>query len=1102
MGMVFWVNIHMAVNVVAASQTTVSGTLIGRDGLLAVPIMRGEFMPKPIMGVGISYGGTVYVTETVRQQREEISLIQAPFLHEKDMELKSIKAKREWIMENYSPQIAVRQGVGDYNGDGKVDVRDLSVRSEKIYTLQDENADGVFDKATLFADRFNKVLTGVAHSVTPIDGHVYTTIIPDLWKLTDTDGDGVADRRESIAHGFAPHIGYGNHDLHSIVQGYDGKLYWSMGDRGLDILTKKGTRVSNPHSGCILRCNPDGSELEVFASGLRNCQYFDFDNNGNIFAVDHDADFHGERERLVYLPEGSDSGWRMYYQYRNTTLVRAVREDLYNPWLVEKMWLPFHEGQPSHLLPAIENSWNAPAAFSFQPGTALGGAYRDHFFLGGKGDIRAFRMVPDGAGFKREGDYILIQGLASQVLTSTFGPDGRLYFTLWRPSGGMSQLWTLQAATDTQKMIQVNAILAKDFKKQTVDKLLELLGHTDRRIRQQAQFALVARGESKAMRVLATDRKAEFFPRLHSLWGLGQLNYRDPHLLAVLCADDSDELRAQAARWAGELGFDPENRIPLMLRDPSQRVRLMAGIACGKLNSKNALGALEELIVSADNKEPVLRHAGVTGLVGVATLRELENYVGHPSEAMRIAAVDALRRLRGIKELTVFIKDVSPQVMSDAVRAIYDEAEPQTFVEHPKSLAAVAAALDPQHPAAVNVRAIAANRRLGTFASAKRISGFLANSNLGRALRIQALYALESWSQASQLDPIDGRYFPVSRGNLDAFNAAISPEIWSLANDTDEKVSQRAIAVLQGINPNQAQRDQVASFVLDERQRSAVRKEWLRWLRKRDLTLFTSVGVKVLNSKSPELRMVAAQELTEVELGGSSVNNYVLATLKKSSDIVELQQAIKMIPRLSSKKYIIEQLIKELIAGRIAPEIQLEVLETATTITREYTDLKVQLDQYNHSINKQDIMTRYGVALKGGSAEKGRGIFFGHAQAQCSKCHALKKVDKQVGPSLEGIAKRHSREYLLQSIVDPQAEITLGYGIVTVQLAEGRTVSGNLISKDENSITVKLPDSSLESFAASEIKSQSKPVGTMPDPKMILNLRQIRDLVAYLATMN
>jgi len=281
-----------------------------------------------------------------------------------------------------------------------------------------------------------------------------------------------------------------------------------------------------------------------------------------------------------------------------------------------------------------------------------------------------------------------------------------------------------------------------------------------------------------------------------------------------------------------------------------------------------------------------------------------------------------------------------------------------------------------------------------------------------------------------------------------------------------------------------------------------VRKEWLRWLRKRDLALFTSVGVQVLNSKSPELRVVAAQELTEAERGGSAVDNYLLATLKNSGDTVELQRAIKMIPRLTSKKYIIEQLVKELIAGRIAPEIQLEVLETATTISRDYPDLKMQLEHYNHYINKQDIMTRYGVALRGGNAEKGSSIFFGHAQAQCSKCHALKQIDKQVGPSLEGIAKRHSREYLLQSIVDPQAEITLGYGIVIVQLADGRTVSGTLIRKGGNSITIKLPDNSLEYFTASELKSQSKPVGTMPDLKTILNLRQVRDLVAYIATLN
>ena len=78
---------------------------------------------------------------------------------------------------------------------------DLSVRSEKIYTLHDQNSDGVFDKATLFADGFNNVLTGVAACVTPIGGHVYTTIIPDLWKLTDTNGDGIADSERTLSMG-------------------------------------------------------------------------------------------------------------------------------------------------------------------------------------------------------------------------------------------------------------------------------------------------------------------------------------------------------------------------------------------------------------------------------------------------------------------------------------------------------------------------------------------------------------------------------------------------------------------------------------------------------------------------------------------------------------------------------------------------------------------------------------------------------------------------------------------------------------------------------------------------------------------------------------
>ena len=150
----------------------------------------------------------------------------------------------------------------------------------------------------------------------------------------------------AVSHGYNTHPACGGHGISGVTLGPDGRLYWEVGDMGFDVTDQSGRRWSYPNQGAVLRANPDGSDFEVFASGIRNLQEFAFDEYGDLISVDNDGDHPGETERLVYLTEGSDSGWA-------PTGVRKVhrRQQPLQRWMDEGMFKPRFDGQPRHTPP-------------------------------------------------------------------------------------------------------------------------------------------------------------------------------------------------------------------------------------------------------------------------------------------------------------------------------------------------------------------------------------------------------------------------------------------------------------------------------------------------------------------------------------------------------------------------------------------------------------------------------------------------------------------------------------------------------------------------------------------------------------------------------
>jgi putative heme-binding domain-containing protein len=99
------------------------------------------------------------------------------------------------------------------------------------------------------------------------------------------------------------------------------------------------------------------------------------------------------------------------------------------------------------------------------------------------------------------------------------------------------------------------------------------------------------------------------------------------------------------------------------------------------------------------------------------------------------------------------------------------------------------------------------------------------------------------------------------------------------------------------------------------------------------------------------------------------------------------------------------------------------------------------------------------------------------------------------------VASRLTHEQLLQALTDPSARIAPGYGVVMLTLKNGQKLQGTLREETDAMVAVEDATRGLQRVPVSDIASRTNGTSAMPDMDLLLTPHEIRDVVAFLATL-
>jgi putative membrane-bound dehydrogenase-like protein len=920
------------------------------------------------------------------------------------------------------PPLVNRPIVADFDEEGRLYVADSSGSNDKvekqleekphrIVRLEDRNGDGRFDTTVVFADRMM-----FPEGAMWYDGSLYVAAPPSIWRLTDTDGDGVADRREEWFQGKT--LTTCANDLHGPYLGPDGWIYWTKGAFAQQTYERPGRAPLVTRAAHIFRRRPGDSVVEaVMTGGMDN-------------PVDVAFTPSGERILTATFLEHPQLG-------RRDAVIHAIYGGVYGkPHAVV-------DGHPrtGDLMPEISALGPAaPAGLTRYASRAFGAEYRDNFFaaLFNLHKVTRHALEPDGATFKsRDSDFVVSSSLDFHPTDVIDDADGSLlvvdtgaWYKLCCPTSQLAKPEVLGAIYRVRRR---GAPAVSDPRGRRIawdrvapSDLAGLLDDSRPAVQGRAVQQLAARG-SAAIEVLerTLTRSTSVEARRNAVWALTRVSGSDARTAVRRALGDRDDSVRQAAMHSAAVWRDAA-AVPQLLEGVASgrpHFARAAAEALGRIGDARAVPSL--LTAAAQPNDRVLEHSLTFALIEIADPKATAAGLEAGSSRTKRAALIALDQMEGGRlaaETVLPALDSPDPLIKDT--AWWIAARHQDWGA---SLAAYFRRRLTTPPSSPSERA-GLEHTLAQFSAQHDIQELVADTadraaskdvRLG-ALRVMGLARPKElparWT-ASLVRALDGgdaeivsQAVAVARGTPSsaASAAGLTAALLRVSRDERAAVDVRLDAL--GAAPGGLASVDPAAFDLLSRSLAAGENVSTR-------TAASRVAEKAKFSRDQLVRL-----LPVVESAGPMELPRLLAAFENAADEALGLDLVGALSRSKGR------------SGLRADVLRPRLAKYPASVQRQGDALLATLDADAAAQARRLEETL--ASLPAGDIARGQ-VIFNQPRAACMACHAIGYAGGRVGPDLTRIGQIRSERDLLEAIMYPSASFARSYEPVVVETSSG-----------------------------------------------------------------